>query len=100
MKSLEMKKDEKGSQAFVKCQNEDVSVYSHCAYCKFCEGVIVNKRKVKAPQKSKMDGIQKGLTPDEELMAAHMMFMTLIRDGTSIVCADENDEGFTSLYSY
>ena len=46
------------------------------------------------------DGIQKGLTPDEELMAAHMMFMTLIRDGTAIVCADENDEGFTSLYSY
>jgi hypothetical protein len=100
MKSLEIEKDETGNKACVKCRNEDISVYSHCAYCKFCEGVIVNKRTVKSPQKSKMEGIQKGLSPDEELMAAHMMFMTLIRDGTAIVCTDENDEGFTSLYSY
>lgn len=100
MKSLEIKKDENGNKATVKCQNEEVSVYSHCAYCKFCDGVIVNKRQVKAPQKSKMEGIQKGLNPDEELMAAHMMFMTLIRDGTAIVCSDEKGEGFTTLYSY
>lgn len=100
MKSLELKKDEIGNKATVKCQNEEVSVYSHCAYCKFCEGVIVNKRTIKAPQKSKMEGIQKGMSPDEELMAAHMMFMTLIRDGTAIVCSDEKEEGFTTLYSY
>ncbi len=100
MKSLEIKKDEKGSKATVMCRNEEVSVYSNCAYCKHCEGVVVNKRTVKTPQKSKMEGIQKGLTPDEELMAAHMMFMTLIRDGTAIVCSDEKGEGFTSLYTY
>ncbi len=100
MKTLEMKKDETGSKATVKCRNEEVSVYSHCAYCKFCEGVIVNKRTVKAPQKSKMEGIQKGIAPDEELMTAHMMFMTLVRDGNAIVCSDEKEMGFTTLYSY
>lgn len=100
MKSLEIKKDDKGNQATVKCRNEEVSVYSNCAYCRFCEGVIVNKRTINAPQKSKMAGIQKGLAPDEELMAAHMMFMTLIRDGTDIVCSDEKGDGFTSMYTY
>lgn len=100
MKTLEMKKEKGGDKATVKCLDEEVSVYSHCAYCKFCEGAIVNKRNVKAPQKSKMEGIQKGVTPDEELMAAHMMFMTLVRDGTAIVCGDEEGKGFTSLYTY
>jgi len=100
MKSLTLNRDEKKQKVTVKCAGKDVSVYSRCAYCKFCEGVLVGKRVIKTPQKEKMTEIKKGRTPDEELMNAAMMFNTLIRDGSEIICSDENDQGFTSMYGY
>ena len=100
MKLLVLNRDEEKQKVTVKCAGKDVSVYSRCAYCKFCEGVQVGKRVIATPQKEKMTGIKKGRTPDEELMNAAMMFNTLIRDGTDIICGDDDGQGFTSMYGY
>ncbi|MBN2734936.1 MAG: hypothetical protein JXQ82_08795 [Methanomicrobiaceae archaeon] len=100
MKLLALNRDEEKQKVTVKCAGKDVSVYSRCAYCKYCEGVQVGKRMIKSPQKEKMTGIKSGRTPDEELMNAAMMFNTLIRDGSDIVCSDDSEKGFTTMYNY
>jgi hypothetical protein len=35
---------------------------------------------------------------DDNLMNAAMLFNSLIRDGTAIECADDENHGFTNLY--
>ncbi|WOF16569.1 hypothetical protein F1737_07615 [Methanoplanus sp. FWC-SCC4] len=100
MKSLDLNFSEDKSKVTVTCAGKEVSVYSHCAYCKNCEGVLVGKRTIKTPQKEKLGGVKKGLTPEDELLNAAMMFNTLIRDGTAIICNDDQDSGFKSMYSY
>jgi len=39
-----------------------------------------------------------GVSTDEGLMNAAMMFNTLVRDGSAILCNDDANEGFRSLY--
>ncbi|MDD3977410.1 hypothetical protein L1994_08115 [Methanomicrobium antiquum] len=100
MKTLELIRDIEKDKVTVKCADKYVSVYSRCAYCKHCEGVLVGKRVIPTPQKEKMSGIKRGTTQDDELLNAAMMFNTLIRDGSAIMCANEKDTGFLSMYTY
>jgi len=58
----------------------------------------VGKRVIPTPQKEKIADVRRGVASDEDLMNAAMMFNTLIRDGSAIICDDEKDSGFTSSY--
>ncbi|MDD3407327.1 MAG: hypothetical protein PHP13_04515 [Methanomicrobium sp.] len=100
MKTLALNRDTVKDKVTVKCAEKDVSVYSRCAYCKYCEGVLVGKRVIQTPQKEKMSGIKKGREPDDALLNAAMMFNTLIRDGSAIICGNDDDSGFASMYEY
>lgn len=98
MKTLPFQRDEKKQQVKVACSDGAVSVYSHCAYCRFCNGVHVKGRISPSPQAQALPDIRRGRASDDNLMNAAMLFNTLVRDGTAIECADDNGEGFTRLY--
>ena len=98
MKTLEFVRDEKKDRVTVACADGMVSVYSKCAYCKHCTGVVMGKRVAPAPQKEALDAIRKGRGSDDGLMNAAMMFNTLVRDGVSVECADDAGEGFRKLF--
>ena len=76
----------------VTCADGEVSVYTHCGYCKHCAGVRVGKRMIPTPQRQVLsaDG---GVGIDENLLNAAIMFNTLVRDGTAIECEDDAGEG-------
>ena len=98
MKSLAFQRDEKKNKVTVTCADGEVSVYSHCAYCRHCNGVRVGNRVVSTPQMQALNDVRKGVAGDENLMNAAMLFNTLIRDGTAIECDDDNDKGYIGLY--
>lgn len=98
MKTLEFHRDEKKSRVKVACADGEVSVYSQCAYCKHCKGILVGKRMTPAPQAQAYSDMRRGKTSDENLMNAAMMFNTLVRDGSAIECDDDANEGFHSRY--
>ena len=98
MKTLTFARDEKKDRVTVACADGMVSVYSKCAYCRHCAGVVVGKRVAPAPQKEALDKIRQGKGSDENLMNAAMMFNTLIRDGYAISCDDDANAGFLKLY--
>ncbi|MFY9800501.1 MAG: hypothetical protein WAK10_04555 [Methanoregula sp.] len=98
MKTLPFQRDEKKSRVTVTCADGDISVYSHCAYCRHCKGIWVGKRLVPSPQIQVLSEFKKGSSGDDTLMNAAMMFNTLIRDGSSLDCDDDGNEGFRRLY--
>ncbi|MCJ7794648.1 MAG: hypothetical protein MUP10_02260 [Methanoregulaceae archaeon] len=98
MKTLEFHRDEKKGRVTVSCADGEVSVYSHCAYCKHCKGIWVGKRMTPTPQAQAFSDIRRGTAPDENLMNAAMMFNTLIRDGSAIECDDDANEGYHTRY--
>jgi hypothetical protein len=98
MKLLEFHRDEAKDRVTVTCAGREVSVYSHCAYCRYCAGVRVGKRTMATPQRQALSGVRHGSNPDENLLNAAMMFNSLVRDGTGIECEDEAGEGFASMY--
>jgi len=98
MKTLPFHRDEKKSRVTVGCADGDVSVYSYCAYCTHCKGIWVGKRRVPSPQTQALSELRKGTTGDETLMNAAMMFNTLIRDGSSLDCDDDENEGFRRMF--
>ncbi len=98
MKTLPFQRDEKKSRVTVACADGDISVYSHCAYCRHCKGIWVGKRLVPSPQVEVLSDLKKGSSGDDSLMNAAMMFNTLIRDGSSLDCDDDGNEGFRRLY--
>jgi cytochrome c5 len=98
MKTLPFQRDEKKQRVTVACADGDVSVYSHCAYCRFCTGVRVNDRVSLAPQSTALADIRRGRGADDNLMNAAMLFNTLVRDGTAIECSDDENRGFVKLY--
>ena len=98
MKTLEFVRDEKKDRVTVACADGMVSVYSRCAYCRHCTGVVVGKRVAPAPQAKALDAIRQGKGSDDSLMTAAMMFNTLIRDGKAIACDDDANTGFAKLY--
>ena len=98
MKTLEFVRDEKKDRVTVACADGMVSVYSKCAYCKHCTGIVMGKRTAPAPQKEALDAIRKGRGSDDALMNAAMMFNTLIRDGSAIACDDDANAGYLALY--
>ena len=69
-----------------------------CAYCRYCKGIWVGKRCVPTPQAHALSELKKGTTGDDSLMNAAMMFNTLIRDGSSLDCEDDENQGFRGLY--
>jgi hypothetical protein len=97
MKRLELQRDEK-QRVKVGCAGGDISVYSHCAYCRHCAGVWVGKRAVPTPQSQALNDMRSGKASDDTLMNAAMMFNTMIRDGSAIDCSDDNNQGFTTRY--
>lgn len=98
MKTLPFHRDEKKNRVTVTCADGDISVYSHCAYCRHCKGIWVGKRLVPSPQTLALSELKKGTAGDDTLMNAAMMFNTLIRDGSSLDCDDDENQGFRSLY--
>ena len=98
MKTLPFERDEKKNQVLVSCADGDVSVYSHCAYCRYCKGVWVGKRLTPTPQQQALNDIRKGSATDDNLMNAAMLFNTLIRDGLAIECEDDANKGFAGMY--
>jgi hypothetical protein len=98
MKTLEFVRDEKKDRVTVACADGMVSVYSRCAYCRHCTGIVVGKRVAPAPQAKALDAIRQGKGSDENLMTAAMMFNTLIRDGKAIACDDDANTGYAALY--
>lgn len=98
MKTLEFHRDEKKSRVNVACADGEVSVYSQCAYCKHCKGILVGKRMTQTPQAQAYSDMRRGKAPDESLMNAAMMFNTLVRDGSAIECDDDANEGFVTRY--
>jgi hypothetical protein len=98
MKTLPFQRDEKKSRVTVICADGDISVYSHCAYCRHCKGIWVGKRLVPCPQIQVLSELKKGTADDDSLMNAAMMFNTLIRDGSSLDCDDDENQGFRGLY--
>ncbi|MGB7787403.1 hypothetical protein [Methanoregula sp.] len=98
MKTLSFLRDEKKNRVTVECVRSQVSVYSHCAYCRHCRGVVVGNRKVPMPQMQALNDMKRGAAADENLMNAAMMFNTLVRDGTAIECDDDGNRGYEGLY--
>lgn len=98
MKTLEFHRDEKKDRITVACAEREVSVYSHCSYCRHCKGVNVGKRTVETPQIKAGADLRRGSSGDDSLMNAAMMFNTLVRDGSAISCDDDAGEGFRRRY--
>lgn len=98
MKVLEFQRDAAKDRVTVACADGEVSVYSHCGYCRHCNGVRVGKRMIPTPQHQALSGVKRGMNPDETLLNAAVMFNTLVRDGTAIECADDENQGFRSMY--
>ena len=98
MKTLLFQRDEKKNRVTVSCAEGDISVYSHCAYCRHCKGIWLGKRLVPSPQIQVLSELKKGTANDDSLMNAAMMFNTLIRDGLSLDCDDDENQGFKGLY--
>ena len=98
MKTLEFVRDEKKDRVTVACADGMVSVYSKCAYCRHCTGIVVGKRVSPAPQAKALESVRQGAGSDDSLMTAAMMFNTLIRDGKAIACDDDANAGFLNLY--
>lgn len=98
MKSLPFNRNESTHQVTVECADGEVSVYTRCAYCSHCESVQVGRRAIPASQKQVLREMRIGVSTDEGLMNAAMMFNTLVRDGSAILCNDDANEGFRSLY--
>ena len=98
MKTLPFQRDDKKQRVTVACADGDVSVYSHCAYCRFCTGVRVGNRLTPAPQSQALGDVRKGRASDDNLMNAAMLFNSLIRDGSAIECSDDENRGFSNLY--
>jgi hypothetical protein len=98
MKTLPFQRDEKKSRVTVACADGEISVYSHCAYCMHCKGIWVGKRLVPSPQIQMLSELKKGTAGDDSLMNAAMMFNTLIRDGSSLDCDDDENQGFGRMY--
>ena len=98
MKTLPFQRDEKKNRVTVACADGDISVYSHCAYCMHCKGIWVGKRLVPSPQTLALSELRRGTTGDETLMNAAMMFNTLIRDGSSLDCDDDLNQGFGRMF--
>ncbi len=98
MKTLPFQRDEKKNRVTVACADGDISVYSYCAYCRHCKGIWVGKRLVPAPQTQALSELRRGTTGDETLMNAAMMFNTLVRDGSSLDCDDDENQGFGRMF--
>lgn len=98
MKTLEFHRDAGKDKVTVACAQGEVSVHSHCAYCRHCAGVRVGKRVLPSPQHQVMKGSSGGTGFDENLLNAAMMFNSLVRDGDSIECSDDAGTGFVSMY--
>ncbi len=98
MKTLEFHREEKNDRITVTCAEGEVSVYSHCSYCRHCRGIMVGKRTVDAPQIKAGAELRRGSSGDDSFMNAAMMFNTLVRDGSAIACDDEGGEGFRRRY--
>jgi len=58
----------------------------------------VGKRLVPSPQTQALSELRKGTTGDETLMNAAMMFNTLVRDGSSLDCYDDENQGFGRMF--
>jgi hypothetical protein len=98
MKTVPFIRDSKKNQVLAACAKGNVSVYSFCAYCRHCKGIWVGKRLVASPQTLALSDLKKGTGGDDSLMNAAMMFNTLIRDGSSLDCDDDENLGFSRLY--
>ena len=98
MKTLEFHRDEKNDRITVSCADGEVSVYSHCEYCRRCKGIVVGKRTVDNPLIKAGADLRRGTTGDDSLMNAAMMFNTLVRDGAAIACDDDANQGFQRRY--
>jgi hypothetical protein len=94
MKTLPFHWDEKKNRARVTCTDGEISVHSHCAFCRRCRGIWVGKRLVPSPQAQALSDVKRGSAGDDSLMNAAMMFNTHVRDGLSLECDGDENQGF------
>ena len=93
MKMLEFHRDDTKDRVTVVCADREVSVYSHCGYCRHCAGVRVGRRTIPTPQRQALSGVRGGASMDESLLNAAVMFNTLVRDGNAVECEDDAARG-------
>lgn len=98
MKNLPITRDPGGNRATVECADGEVSVYRFCAYCENCKGIRVGSRVFPAPQEQVLADLKRGAASDEALMNAALLFNQIVRDGTAIECADQQNKGFKPRY--
>lgn len=83
----------------VTCAEErEVSVYSRCAFCIHCEGAVVGRREMPNPVKKALADSKLGAAGDEDVQQAQMMLNIFFRDGSALLCSDDANKGFKSLY--
>jgi len=100
MKTLLLTKDAGGNRATVNCADGVVSVYRSCAYCEHCKGIRIGPRLYPTPQDQVLQDMKRGAASDEALMNAALQFNQMVRDGTAIECADQQDKGFKPRYRF
>jgi len=100
MKNLALFRAPPSDRVTVMCADGEVATHTHCAYCTHCTGVLVGKRSIPSPILQAYKDVRRGTVADEALMSAAMMFNTLVRDGDAILCDDDGNEGFSSLYHH
>ncbi|MFA5396071.1 MAG: hypothetical protein WC346_08700 [Methanogenium sp.] len=103
MKTLPLNRTGPNDMVKVMCDGEkkEVSVYSKCAFCAYCEGVIVGRRDMPNPLKKVITDT--GLSDDErvdKLQEAQLTFNLFVKDGNALLCGDDQDKGFQLLHSY
>ena len=98
MKTLAIYRAEGSDRATVTCDDGEVSTHVRCAYCIHCRGIRVGARVFPPPQEQASKNITKGVSSDEELMNAQMMFNTLMTTASGIDCDDDRGEGFRSRH--
>jgi len=98
MKTLPFQRDPAKNRVSVACTMGSVSVYSSCAYCRHCKGVRRGEKVSPSPQVKALSDLRQLGVADETLMNAALMFNALVRDGSAIECADDNNLGFQKLY--
>lgn len=98
MKSLPLDRKPSG-KATVICCGKEVSVHSTCIFCSKCAGIRTNRRVTPNPYAVALRGSKGGMSYDEQLMEAMIMFNTVIEDknSTDIECSDDEGCGYVPL---
>lgn len=98
MKTLAIHRAGESDRTTVTCADGEVPTHIKCAYCIHCRGIRVGARTFPPPQDQASRNLTRGVSSDEEMMNAQMMFNTLMVSASGIECDDDRGEGFRSRH--